>query len=130
MLVQIHQHVLLERRLAVVYADRVVVSVEAMDEGLDRRLVEVTKIAGALTRLLAHHKKLRVDEPEGVDDDLALDGLDGVYDDGNGARVQLLERLLRVDVDRRQPAAEPGMRMVPAHDGLGPIVVVSCSVLV
>jgi hypothetical protein len=58
---------------------------------------------------VAHHKGLRVDEAEGVDDDLALDRLDGVDDDGDGAGGELLERLLRVDVDRRQPAAEPGM---------------------
>jgi hypothetical protein len=59
--------------------------------------------------VVAHHERLRVDEAEGVDDDLALDRLDGVDDDGDGARCELLKRLLRVDVDRRQPAAEAGM---------------------
>jgi hypothetical protein len=108
-LVQVHQHVLLQRRLAVVDADRVVVAVEAVDEGLDGGLVEVADVGGGLAGLVAHHERLRVDEAEGVDDDLALDGLDGVDDDGDGARCQLLERLLCVDVDRRQPAAETGM---------------------
>lgn len=109
MLVQVHQHVLLEGRLAVVDADRVVVAVEAVDEGLDRGLVEVADVGRGLAGLVAHHERLRVDEAEGVDDDLALDRLDGVDDDGDGARCQLLERLLCVDVDRRQPAAEAGM---------------------
>jgi hypothetical protein len=43
------------------------------------------------------------------DDDLAFDGLNGVDDDGNGTWCQLLERLLCIDIDRRQPAAEAGM---------------------
>lgn len=117
-LVQIHEHVLLERRLAVVDADRVVVAVEAVDEGLDGGLVEVADVGGGLAGLVAHHEGLRVDEAEGIDDDLALDGLDGVDDDGDGAGSKLLERLLCVDVDRRQPAAETGMRVVPADDCL------------
>jgi hypothetical protein len=58
---------------------------------------------------VAHHEGLRVDETEGIDDDFALDGLDGVDYDGNGAGCELLERLLCVDIDRRQPAAETGM---------------------
>jgi hypothetical protein len=48
---------------------------------------------------VAHHEGLRVDEAEGIDDDFALDGLDGVDDDGDGAGSELLERLLGVDVD-------------------------------
>jgi hypothetical protein len=52
---------------------------------------------------------LGVDEAESIDDDFALDGLDGVNDDGDGAGGELLERLLRVDVDRGQPAAEARM---------------------
>jgi len=42
---------------------------------------------------------LRVDEAEGVNDDLALDGLDRVNDDGDSAWCELLEGLLGVDVD-------------------------------
>jgi hypothetical protein len=52
---------------------------------------------------------LRVDEAESVDDDLALDGLDRVDDYSDGARCELLERLLRVDINAREPAAETGM---------------------
>jgi hypothetical protein len=108
-LVQVHQHVLLQRRLPVVDAYRVVVAVKAVDERLDRGLVEVADVGRRLAGLVAHHERLRVNEAEGVDDDLALDRLDGVDDDGDGAGRELLERLLRVDVDRRQPAAEAGM---------------------
>jgi hypothetical protein len=67
---------------------------------------------------VAHHQRLRVYEAEGVDDDLAFYGLDGVDDDGDGAGGELLEGLLRVDIDRGKPAAEAGMRVVPADDRL------------
>ena len=49
------------------------------------------------------------DQAEGIDDDFALDRLDGVNDNGNGAGSELLERLLGIDVDRGEPAAEAGM---------------------
>lgn len=108
-LVQVHQHVLLQRSLAVVDADGVVVAVEAVDKRLNRWLVEVTDVGGCLAGLVAHHEGLRVDEAEGIDDDFALDRLDGVDDDGDGAGCELLERLLCVDIDRGQPAAETRM---------------------
>jgi hypothetical protein len=52
---------------------------------------------------------LGVYEAEGVNDDFALDGLNGVDDDGDGAGCELLEGLLGVDVDGGQPAAEARM---------------------
>jgi hypothetical protein len=109
MLVEVHQHILLERRLSVIDADGVVVSVQTVDKGLDRGLVQVTQVGRALSGLLAKHKRLGVDESEGVNDDLALDRLDGIDDDGDGSGGQLLERLLGVDIDRRKPATETGM---------------------
>ena len=118
LLVQVHQHVLFQARLAVIDADAVVMPVEAVDERLDGGLVQVAEVGGRLPGLVAHHERLRVDEAEGVDDDLALDGLDGVDDDGDGARGQLLEGLLRVDVDGGEPAAEARVGVVPAYDGL------------
>lgn len=112
-----------------------------MQTRLDARLLQVSDVARALPRFDAHHDLLRADGSERVDDDFALDGLDRVNDDGDGARVQLLEGLsvsgqmsaevapslamldrepdlLSVDVDARQPAAEPGVRVVPADDHL------------
>ena len=62
-----------------------------MDERLDRGLVEVTDVGSGLAGLMAHHESLRVDEAEGIDDNLALDGLDGVDYDGHGAGCELLE---------------------------------------
>lgn len=108
-LVQVHEHILLEGVFAVVDANGVVVAVQAVDEGLDRGLVEVADVGGGLAGLVAHHEGLGVDEAEGVDDNLALDRLDGVDDDGDGAGVELLKGLLGVDVDRGEPAAEAGM---------------------
>lgn len=66
-------------------------------------------IGRGLARLVAHHEGLRVYQAEGIDDDFALDRLNGVDNDGDSTRCKLLERLLCVDVDRRQPAAETGM---------------------
>jgi hypothetical protein len=77
---------------------------------------------------LTHHEELWVDESESIDDDLALDGLDGIDDDGNSTRVELLERLLRIDIDGRQPAAETGMRVVPADNGFGSEEAISIAV--
>jgi hypothetical protein len=64
---------------------------------------------------LTQHQKLGVDETESIDDDLALDGLDRVNDDGDCTGVQLLEGLLSVDINRRQPATETRMRVVPSN---------------
>jgi hypothetical protein len=74
-------------------------SVESVDQSLDRGLVEMAKVRRRLAGFLTHHESLGIDESESVDDDFALDGLDGVDDDGDGAWGQLLEGLLRVDVD-------------------------------
>lgn len=94
-------------------------SVQAVDERLNRGLVEMSQIAGTLAGLLAHHQKLGVDKSECINYDFALDRLDGIDNNGDGARVKLLERLLRIDINRGQPTAEARMRMVPADDGLG-----------
>ena len=61
----------------------------------------MTDVGSSLSRLVAHHECLRVDQAEGIDDDLALDGLNGVDYDGDGARCELLEGLLCVDINRR-----------------------------
>ena len=69
-----------------------------------------------LPRLCSLHQYFGVDEPECVDHDLALHALDGVDYDGHCAVIQLLEALLRVDVDHREPAAEAWVRVVPSDD--------------
>lgn len=75
----------------------------------------MTKIGGGLSRFLAHHEGLRVDKAEGIDDNLSFDGLYRINNDGNGARSELFEGLLGVDVDRGEPAAEAGVGMIPTH---------------
>lgn len=55
LLMQVQKHSLFEFSLAEVDGDGVVVSVQAMDQCLNRRLVQVTNIGGRLTRFLAHH---------------------------------------------------------------------------
>ena len=82
---------------------------------------------GRLLELLAHHHQLAVDQPEGVDDHLALHALNGVHHHRDVPRVQLLEGLrldsypVGVHVDRGQPAAEARVRVVPAHHVLRPV---------
>ncbi len=83
-------------------------------------LLRWPRVTGAQTRLLAEHQRLRVDEPEGINNDLPLDRLDRVNDHGDGSRRKLLEGLLRVDIDGRQPAAETRVRVVPSDDRLWP----------
>lgn len=95
-------------------------SVEAVDERLYRRLVKMTQVGRALSGLLTKHQSLWVDESESIDNNLALDGLYGVDDDGDSAGCQLLEGLLGVDINRGKPATETRMRMVPADDRFGP----------
>ncbi len=80
----------------------------------------MAQVGRRLARLLAEDHDVGVDEPEGVDDDLALDALDRVDDDGHGAVRQGLEALLRVHVDAGEPAAEPRVGVVPADDHLRP----------
>lgn len=94
--------------------------VQAVDKRLNRGLVEVAQVGCGLSGLVAHHERLRVDQTESVDNDLALYGLDGIHDNGDGAGSELLERLLGVDIDAGKPAAETGMRMVPTNDSLWP----------
>ena len=54
-----------------------------MDEGLDVGLVDVTDVGRRLTRLKTLEDHSAVDEPERVNHDLALNGLNGVDNDGN-----------------------------------------------
>ena len=61
--------------------------VQPMYQGLDTRLVQMTDVGGGLPRLLVEQHQLGVDRPESVDDDLALDGLDGVDHHGHGTLV-------------------------------------------
>lgn len=80
-----------------------------MNECLYAWLVQVSQVGSGLSWFLAKHEGLWVDEAESVDDNLALDRLDGIDDNGNGARRELLERLLGVDVDAGKPASKSGM---------------------
>lgn len=109
MLVQIHQHVLLQPRLPIVDRDAVVVAVETVDESLDRGFVQVAQVRGCLPWFLAHHDRLGLNETESINDNLALHRLDRVDDNGHGTRGELLKGLLGVDVDGRKPAAETRM---------------------
>ncbi len=55
---------------------------------------------------LAHHHQLRVNQPERVNYDFPFHALNRVNDDTDSTLVECLKRLLRVDVDTREPASE------------------------
>ena len=61
MLVQVHQHVLLQCCLAIVNADAVVMSIEAVNESLDGGFVEMSQVGCALSGFLTKHERLWVD---------------------------------------------------------------------
>ena len=46
----------------------------------------MTQVGGTLSGLLSQHQRLWVDESESINNDLALHGLYGIDDDGNGTR--------------------------------------------
>jgi hypothetical protein len=49
---------------------------------------------------LAEHEGLWVDEAESINDDFALNRLDGINNNRDGSRCQLFEGLLCIDIDR------------------------------
>lgn len=50
--------------------DRVVMSVETMDQSLNRRLLEMTDVGSGLTRFLVESDCLRIDGTESIDNNL------------------------------------------------------------
>lgn len=84
-------------------------SVETVYERLYGWLVQVTEIRCGLSWFVAHHEGLRVDQPKGIDDNFALDGLYWIDNDSNGTWGELFKRLLGIDIDGRQPAAKARM---------------------
>lgn len=91
-------------------------SVQPVNQCLDRGLVQVTQVRCCLPGLLAHDDGLGLDESEGVDDNFTLDGLDGVNNNGNSTGRQLLERLLGVDIYGGEPASKTGVGVIPADN--------------
>lgn len=76
----------------------------------------MAQVRSCLPGFLAHNDSLGLDKTESIDDDLTLDGLNGIDDDGDGAGCQLLKRLLSVDIDGREPAAKTGVGVIPANN--------------
>ncbi|BAS99375.1 Os06g0703700, partial [Oryza sativa Japonica Group] len=118
------QHPLLPLLHPVADGERVVVPPEAVDERHRRRPRDGADVRRGLPRLAArgaaeHHRHV-VDEAERVHDHLPLDALHRVDHHGDGARVQLLEALLRGHVGAGEPAAEAGVGVVPPHHHLRP----------
>lgn len=65
-----------------------------MNQRLYTRLVQMSDVTRRLPRFLAGHDRRRGDGTEGVDDDFASDGLNGVDHYGDCSRVELFEGLV------------------------------------
>lgn len=87
LLVEVHKHRLFELGHAVVDGDGVVGAVETMKEGLDVRFLDMADVGGGLARFLTSDECSVGNEPECINDDLALDGLDGIYDDSDSTGI-------------------------------------------
>lgn len=78
-------------------ADRIILTVilpiQVVNQRLYARLVQVSDVTRRLPRFLAGHDRRRGDGTEGVDDDFASDGLDGVDHYGYCSGVELFEGL-------------------------------------
>lgn len=129
LLVQIEQHLLFQVVSAVSNRNRVVVTIEAVDQSLNRWLLQVTDVRSGLPRLLVQGNRLRIDGAEGIDDDLgqvknkvyaqhieiylSLDRLNWINHNGDCTIRQRLKALLCIDIDSRQPATKSRMAVVP-----------------
>lgn len=110
---------LLEFVLLVVDSYRVILSIEAVNESLNGRLMKMSDVGGGVPGLCAKHLKLRGNKAEGIDDNLALHRLYRINNDSNGTGIQLLKALLGIDVNTGKPAAKTGMGMVPTDNHFG-----------
>lgn len=118
-LVEITKHALFQFRLLVVDGDRVVMTIETVDERVNCGLVEVSDVRCRLSRLSSCHCSGRLDQAESINDDFALDGLDGVDDDGYCSRSEFFKCLLCIDIDVGKPASETRVRVIPSDDDFG-----------
>ena len=89
-----------------------------MGNGNKRGLLDVANVGSCLSRLDAHHDDLWVNAAEGVDDNLTLDRLNGIYDNCNSTRVQHFLRFLSLNISTGEPRSETRMGMVPSDTHL------------
>ena len=82
-LVEVHQHRLLKFGFPVVHRDRVVVSVQPVDESLYRGFVDVPDIRCRLPGLATRDNGMWIDKTEGINYDFPFNGLDRVNHDGD-----------------------------------------------
>jgi hypothetical protein len=59
------------------------VSIQAVNKGLYRGLVNMSDVGGRLARFPSRNDGMGVDEAEGIDYDLSLNGLYGVDNNGD-----------------------------------------------
>ncbi len=82
-LMQIHQHRLFQLRLAIIDDNRVVMSVESVDKGLNGGFVDMPDVRRRLTGFLTQDCGMGIDKAEGIDDYFAFDRLNRINDDSD-----------------------------------------------
>ena len=82
LLVQIQQHLLFEFVLAIVDTDRIVMPIEAVNQRLNRWFSQMAQVRRCLPSFLPENEWIRIDQTECIDDDFALDTLNGIDDHG------------------------------------------------
>jgi hypothetical protein len=97
--VKVHEHGLFKLRLPVIHSNRIVVSIQTVNQCLNAGLLDVANVGRRLSRLNAHHDCCRRNSSECVYHDLSFDGLDWVHHDSYSTRVHHFESLLSVYVD-------------------------------
>mmetsp|Transcript_10239 Transcript_10239/g.21461 ORF Transcript_10239/g.21461 Transcript_10239/m.21461 type:complete len:286 (+) Transcript_10239:190-1047(+) len=120
LLIQIHEHLLLQLILPVINHNRIIMPIQPMNQCLNRRFMQMPNIRGSLPRLLPQHHQLGINQPKTIDDHLPLDRLNRIHHQRHRPGIQSLKRTLRIDIRRTQPAAEPGVGVIPPHDHLAP----------
>mmetsp|Transcript_24751 Transcript_24751/g.57698 ORF Transcript_24751/g.57698 Transcript_24751/m.57698 type:complete len:266 (-) Transcript_24751:471-1268(-) len=95
---QVHQHLFFQFVLTIINDNRIIMSVEAMNQSLNRRFLQMTNIGRGLSWLLSQHHQLGIDQAKAINHHLAFDGLDGIHHESDSSRVECLKRRLCVNV--------------------------------
>lgn len=70
---------------------------------------------GGLSRFNSHHNNLGIDTSESVNDNLALNRLNWINDNGNSSRIQHFLTFLSLDISAWEPWSKTWMRVIPSH---------------
>lgn len=116
--IKIQQHFLLQLISSVVNVDRVIIFIQSFIHSFNGGFIKIPIDRGSLPGLLTRHGSFHIDKSKSINDDFSPDGLYGVDDNSHTFGVELLERLLCVNIHTGEPAPETGMRVIPSDNVL------------